>query len=113
LAASLIRVPTGPPFGCPPALVQPEAADDVASTLADVALGAALNDTVESGGPEAFPLDELVRRVLNARGDPRQVTTDAHARYFGAQLEDRSLTPGDDARIGSTRLEDWLSQATQ
>ena len=94
-----------------PALVQPEAADDVASTLADVAVGAPLNDTVELAGPEAFRLDELARRVLNASGDRRQVTADVHARYFGAELDDRSLTPGDDARIASTRFEDWLSRS--
>jgi uncharacterized protein YbjT (DUF2867 family) len=95
----------------PPALVQPVAADDVASTLADVAVGAPLNDTVELAGPEAFRLDELARRVLKARDDPRQVTTDVHARYFGAELDDRSLTPGDDARIAPTRFENWLSQS--
>ena len=93
----------------PPALIQPESADDVASTLADVAVGAPLNDTVELAGPEAFRLDELARRVLKARDDRRQVTADVHARYFGAELDDRSLTPGDDARIASTRFEDWLS----
>jgi uncharacterized protein YbjT (DUF2867 family) len=95
----------------PSALVQPEAADDVASTLADVAVGAPLNDTVELAGPEAFPLDELARRVLSADNDPRQVTADVRARYFGAELDERSLTPGDDARIAPTRLEDWLSQS--
>jgi uncharacterized protein YbjT (DUF2867 family) len=94
-----------------PALIQPESADDVASTLADVAVGAPLNDTVELAGPEAFRLDELAQRVLNASGDPRQVTADVHARYFGAELDDQSLTPGDDARIAPTHLEDWLSQS--
>jgi uncharacterized protein YbjT (DUF2867 family) len=94
-----------------PALVQPEAADDVASTLADVAVGAPLNDTVELAGPEAFPLDELARRFLKAIDDPRQVTADVHARYFGAELDDRSLAPGDDARIAPTRFDDWLSQS--
>ena len=97
----------------PPALVQPEAADDVAATLADVAVGAPLNDTVELAGPEAFRLDELARRVLSAKDDPRQVTADAQARYFGAELDDRSLTPGDDARIAPTRLEDWLGQGAR
>jgi len=92
-----------------PVLIQPEAADDVASTLADVAVGAPLNDIVELAGPEAFRLDELARRVLEASDDRRQVTADVHARYFGAELDDRSLTPGDDARIASTRFEDWLS----
>jgi uncharacterized protein YbjT (DUF2867 family) len=96
-----------------PARIQPEAADDVASTLADVAVGAPLNDTVELAGPEAFPLDELARRFLNATDDPRQVTADVHARYFGAEVDDRSLTPGDDARIAPTRLEDWLSKSAK
>ena len=96
----------------PPALVQPESADDVASTLADVAVGAPLNDTVDLAGPEAFRLDEIARRLLNANDDPRQVTADVHARYFGAEVDDRSLTPGDDARIASTRFEDWLSQSS-
>jgi uncharacterized protein YbjT (DUF2867 family) len=96
-----------------PALIQPESADDVASTLADVAVGAPLNDTVELAGPEAFRLDELAQRVLNASGDPRQVTADVHARYFGAELDDQSLTPGDDARIAPTHLEDWLSQSAK
>ena len=94
-----------------PALVQPEAADDVVSTLAGVAVGTPLNDTVELAGPEAFRLDELARRVLKARGDRRHVEADVHARYFGAELDDRSLTPGDDARIASTRFEDWLSRS--
>ena len=94
-----------------PALVQPEAADDVVSTLADVAVGAPLNDTIELAGPEAIPLDELARRLLQAKHDPRHVTADAHARYFGAELDDRSLTPGDGARIAPTRFEDWLRSA--
>jgi uncharacterized protein YbjT (DUF2867 family) len=93
----------------PPVLVQPVAADDVASALADVAVGSPLNDTVELAGPEAFRLDELVRRVLAASGDRRQVMTDVHA----AELDGRPLIPGDDARIASTRFEDWLSQSAQ
>jgi uncharacterized protein YbjT (DUF2867 family) len=97
----------------PPVLVQPEAADDVASTLADVAVGAPLNDTLELAGPKAFRLDELARRFLSAKDDPRQVTADVHATYFGAELDDRSLTPGDDARIAPTRFEDWLSQSAR
>jgi uncharacterized protein YbjT (DUF2867 family) len=96
-----------------PAVIQPEAAADVSSTLADVALGAPLNDTVELAGPEALPLDELVRRFLKASGDPREVTADVHAPYFGAELDDNSLTPGDDARIAPTRFEDWLSQSAK
>jgi uncharacterized protein YbjT (DUF2867 family) len=95
----------------PPAPVQPEAADDVVSTLADVAIGSPLNDTVELAGPDTFRLDEIVRRVLTAGGDRRDVTTDVHARYFGAELDDRSLTAGDDARIASTRFDDWIGQS--
>jgi len=78
--------------------------------LADVAVGSPLNDTVELAGPEAFRLDELARRVLKTSHDRRRVMTDVHARCFGAELEARSLTPGEDARIASTRFEDWLSQ---
>jgi len=96
----------------PPARVQPEAADDVAGTLADVAVSTPLNHTVELAGPETFRLDELARRVLNASDDPREVTADVRARYFGAELDDRSLIPGADARIASTRFEDWLAGAS-
>jgi uncharacterized protein YbjT (DUF2867 family) len=95
----------------PPALVQPEAADDVASTLADVAIGSPLNDTVELAGPEAFRLDDLVRRVLNVSDDPRKVTIEIHARCRCGELDDRSLIPGDDARIASTLFDDWLIQS--
>jgi uncharacterized protein YbjT (DUF2867 family) len=94
----------------PPVLVQPEAADDVAAALAVAAVGAPVNGTVELAGPERFRLDELTRRVLSANGDARRVTTDGRARYFGAELDDRSLIPGDDARIAPTRFEDWLRQ---
>ena len=97
----------------PPALVQPEAADDVASTLADVAVGAALNDTVELAGPETFSLAEITERILDAADDPRRVMVDVHARYCGAELSDQSLAPGDDARIAPTRFEDWLSQSVK
>jgi uncharacterized protein YbjT (DUF2867 family) len=97
----------------PPVLVQPEAADDVVAALADVAVDIPLNGTVELAGPEAFRLDELARRVLSAHDDPRQVTADVHARYFGAELDDESLIPGDDARIAPTRFEDWLRRSAK
>lgn len=96
----------------PPVLVQPESADDVAAALADVAVSAPVNSIVELAGPEAFLFDELVRRVLSAKDDPRRVTTDIHARYFGAELDEHSLTPGDNARLAPTRFDDWLSQST-
>jgi uncharacterized protein YbjT (DUF2867 family) len=94
----------------PPVLVQPEAANDVAAALVVAAVSAPVNGCVEVVGPERFRLDELVRRVLDAKGDPRRVTADDSALYFGAQADDRSLVPGDDARIAPTRFEDWLNQ---
>jgi len=94
-----------------PALVQPVVSDDVAAALADVTVGAPVNGTVELAGPEPIRLDELVRRFLSANQDERQVTTDVHARYFGTELNDQSLTPGDNPRIGPTRFEDWLSRS--
>jgi uncharacterized protein YbjT (DUF2867 family) len=94
-----------------PALVQPIASDDVVAALADVTLGAPLNATVEVAGPEAIPLDELAREVLSAREDPRPIVADAHARYFGAELNDQSLTPGPNARLSANRFGDWLRQS--
>jgi uncharacterized protein YbjT (DUF2867 family) len=94
-----------------PAFVQPVVSDDVAAALADVTLGAPVNGTVELAGPERLRLDELVRRFLSANQDTRQVVADVHARYFGAELNDQSLTPGDHPRIAPTRFEDWLSRS--
>ena len=94
-----------------PAFVQPVVSDDVAAALADVTLGAPVNGTVELAGPERLRLDELVRRFLSANQDARQVITDVDARYFGAELNDQSLTPGDNPRIAPTRFEDWLSRS--
>jgi uncharacterized protein YbjT (DUF2867 family) len=91
-----------------PALVQPIVSDDVAAAVADIAVGGPLNGTVELAGPEPIRLDELVRRFLSANRDARKVTTDVHALYFGIELNDQSLTPGDHPRIGPTRFEDWL-----
>jgi uncharacterized protein YbjT (DUF2867 family) len=95
-----------------PALTQTIAADDVAAALADVATNEPVNGTVEVAGPEAIRLDELARRVLRANNDARQVIADVHARYFGTELDDQSLTPGNHPRIAPTRFEDWLSQST-
>jgi uncharacterized protein YbjT (DUF2867 family) len=94
-----------------PALVQPIASDDVAAAMADVTLGAPVNGTIEIAGPERVRLDELVGRFLSATQDPREVVTDVHARYFGVELNDQSLTPGDNPRIAPTRFEDWLSRS--
>jgi uncharacterized protein YbjT (DUF2867 family) len=95
----------------PPVFVQPEAADDVAAALAELAVSEPANGIVELAGFEEFRLDELVQRVLSAKNDPRRVTADVHARYFGAELNYFSLTPGGNARIAPTRFEDWLSQS--
>ena len=95
-----------------PALIQPIAAEDVALALTDVAVAPPVNGTVEVAGPEAMPLDELVRRFLRATNDARKVVPDVHARYFGGLLSDRTLTPGANPRIGAIRFEDWLGQST-
>jgi uncharacterized protein YbjT (DUF2867 family) len=94
-----------------PVLVQPMAADDVASAVERIAVGAPHHGTVEIGGPEQFRLDELVRQTLRAREDPREVVADVAAPYFGARLSERTLVPGDGALLGATRYEDWLSNA--
>jgi uncharacterized protein YbjT (DUF2867 family) len=94
----------------PPVLIQPMAADDVAKAVGRVALGAPLNGTVEVAGPQPFRFDELIRQGLAARNDPREVIADKHARYFGAELDERSLIPAGDARLGEIRLEEWLQQ---
>jgi len=95
-----------------PALFQPIAADDVAAALTDVALAEPLNGTIEIAGPEPIRMDEFARRFLSATRDPRKVTADVHARYFGAELNDQSLTPGGNARLGPTRYADWLNRYT-
>ena len=94
-----------------PALLQPIASDDVAAALADVAVGPPVNRMIEIGGPERLPLDELARRFLRANRDARQVVADVHARYYGTELKDQSLPPGDNPRIGSTHFDDWLSRS--
>jgi uncharacterized protein YbjT (DUF2867 family) len=94
-----------------PAMIQPIAADDIASAVGKVSVGAPLNDVVEVAGPEEFRLDELVRHVLTIRDDPRTVVTDPSARYFGAVLGERSLVPEAPAQLGTTRFDDWLDLA--
>jgi uncharacterized protein YbjT (DUF2867 family) len=94
----------------PPAFIQPMAADDVAKAVGTIAVGAPLNGTVEVAGPQRFRFDELIRQGLGARNDRREVVVDPHARYFGAELGERSLIPGDDARLGEIRFQEWLGQ---
>ena len=97
----------------PSVLFQPMAADDVASALRGIAVSTPANGMVEIGGPEKFRLDELIRRDLAARHDPREVIADSHARYYGIAVSERSLVPNDDARLGATRFEDWLRVSVQ
>ena len=91
------------------ALMQPVAADDVVATLVDVTTGAPLVAPVELGGPEALPIAELGRRWLRNRGDEREVVVDHSVGYFGAIVDDTSLVPGGDARIGRITFADWLA----
>jgi len=94
----------------PSALIQPMAADDVASAVGRIAMGSPVNGTVEIGGPQKFRLDELVRQGLAAWNDKREVVADPRARYYGVELSERTLVPADDARLGETRFETWLTQ---
>ena len=84
------------------------AADAVAGAVARAAVGEPINGTIEIAGPEQFGLDELIRKGLSFRGDPREVVADPEARYYGAFLEERILLPGADALILGPRFEDWL-----
>jgi uncharacterized protein YbjT (DUF2867 family) len=93
-----------------PVLIQPMAAEDVASSLGRISVGSPVNGIVEVAGPQQFRLDELIRQFLRERRDPREVITDPHARYFDVELDERTLLPGDDARLAETRFDDWLSQ---
>jgi uncharacterized protein YbjT (DUF2867 family) len=95
-----------------PALLQPIGSDDVADAVVDVTLGAPVNGMIEIAGPEKIALAELAQRYLKATKDTREVVADPHARYFGTELDDRSLTPGDNPRLGSIRFDDWLSRAS-
>ncbi len=94
----------------PPVVIQPMAADDVAEALGRIAAGAPLNGTVDLAGPQQFRFDDLIRQDLRARHDPREVVADPHARYFGAELGERSLIPADGAQLGKIRFQEWLNQ---
>jgi uncharacterized protein YbjT (DUF2867 family) len=94
----------------PPVLIQAMAAD--ASAIGQVAVGKPIDGPVEIGGPEKFRLDELVRKGLAARKDPREVVADPHARYYGIEVKERTLVPEDDAKLGKIRFEDWLAQSS-
>jgi uncharacterized protein YbjT (DUF2867 family) len=94
-----------------PGLFQPIAADDVAAAVADVALAAPKNGIVEIAGPERAPFNEIVARYLKAVGDPRQVVCDPEARYWGGRVEERSLVPLGEARLGHIGLDEWLRRS--
>jgi uncharacterized protein YbjT (DUF2867 family) len=97
----------------PPVLFQPMAADDVATAVGKIAVSPPVNGTVEIAGPEQFRVDELVRRHLAQLGDAREVIADPNARYAGAKLNDTTLVPANNARLGETRYETWLNQTRQ
>src|SRR6266436_2426383 len=94
-----------------PGLFQPIAADDVAAIVADVALAAPRNGSVEIAGPERAPFNEIVARYLKAVGDPREVVSDPEARYFGGRVEERALVPLGEARLGRIGLDEWLRRS--
>ena len=94
----------------PAALIQPIAADDVAAAVCEVSQRPPADGVVEVAGPEELRFDEFIRRGLTAKGDPRTVVTDPNARYFGAELRERTLLAGYGAQLGEIRFDDWLAQ---
>jgi uncharacterized protein YbjT (DUF2867 family) len=100
---NVVRISTG--------LFQPIAADDVAPIVAEVALAAPRNGIVEIAGPERAPFNEIVARYLKAVGDGREVVSDPEARYFGGRVEEHSLVPLGEARLGRIRLDEWLRRS--
>jgi uncharacterized protein YbjT (DUF2867 family) len=96
-----------------PAYVQPIASDDVADAMADVALATPVNATIEIAGPEKVRLSELVGRYLKTTNDARTIEADPSAKYFGAELNDQSLVPGANPRLGSVGFEEWFATSTR
>jgi len=96
-----------------PVLMQPMVSDDVAAAVTEVALGEPLNGMVEIAGPDQIRQDELVRQFLTATGDPRKVVTDANAGYYGIEVNDQSLVPTNNPRLGSMHFAEWLSKAAK
>ena len=97
----------------PAAMMRPIASDDVAAAVVDVALAEPLNSTIELAGPEPIRQDELVRQFLSTTGDPRTVITDPKALYSGAAINDQSLTPRENPRLGPTRFSEWLARSAK
>jgi len=92
---------------------QPIASDDVAAAVADVAVNAPLNGIIEIAGPERGRLVDFVKRYLDKKGDTRKIVADPHAKYFGSELNDQSLVPGVNARLGKINFETWFSNQLQ
>jgi len=103
---------TGQEVHLPHAFIQPIASDDIIPVLAKISISAALNGTVEIGGPEKFRFDEWIRRFLALTDDPRGIIADTHSRYFGTELHDQELVAGDDAYIGKIKYDDWFKLQT-
>ena len=95
-----------------PVLIQPMAAEDVARAVGRIAVGPPVNGTVEVAGPEKFRLDDFVRKGLSVRNDPRTVVADPRAGYYGVEVDERTLVPGNDARLAEIRFDDWLRHST-
>ncbi|MFA1626456.1 SDR family oxidoreductase [Rhizobium mongolense] len=104
---------TGSTVRLSPGALQPIAADNVADAMADAALAEPQNGMIEIAGPERAPLSDFVTRFLKATKDARDIVVDPHARYFEVEIDDRTLVPGDGARLGAIRFEDWLRHSTQ
>jgi uncharacterized protein YbjT (DUF2867 family) len=100
-----VRVPSA-------GLIQPVFSEDVVSVLAEITVGPPVNGTVEVGGPERFRFDEFMTHVLGAKNDKREVVADPRARYFGTELIEESLVPIGEARIGTTRYDDWVTRSS-
>jgi uncharacterized protein YbjT (DUF2867 family) len=96
----------------PPALCQPMAAADVSKAMANAAIGDPVNGIIEVGGPKAYPLPDLIRTVLTAHGDARDVVSDPAAKYWGVAIEERTLVPDDGATLLDTKLEDWILESS-
>ena len=94
-----------------PGLFQPIAADDVAAIVADVAPTPPRNGIIEIAGPDRAPFNEIIARYLKAVGDPRSVVRDPEARYFGGRVEEHSLVPLGEARLGRIGLDEWLRRS--
>lgn len=104
---------TGQTVHLPPALFQPIASDDVADIMADVALGSPMNRMIEIAGPDRVRMSDAVTQYLKAVNDPRTTVVDPHAPYFGIELDDSTLVPGDNPRLGRMHYDDWLKQSVR